>query len=616
MRAPAPSWVESIDSPTEGDQSAATTWLLYDDQIDLRAPMRRFLRQAFRANNLTGAEMLSEIRAEFNPSYETLTLHSVTIVRDGEHIDALEDADIDFMRLETDMYARVYRGDYLAIVQVRGLESGDRLEYCYTIEGQNPVFGDAVMATIQTFSTPLARRFCRVIGSREQIDKLAVRGPDVAFEKRETPGGCEARLDLRGLPRVEYEAYVPSEFDDQTTMWSYSRFDAWNDVARWAAELYAIPSDDPTVATLAERLFNQTPEAPELAAIAYVQERIRYVSTSFGEGGYRPRAPETIEKRRYGDCKDKALLLSALLRRMGHEADPVLVNTWRRRGALIDPPSPRSFNHVIVRANIGGETHWIDATSIGQRGPLGLRARPFSMAALPIRPDAMELAQIPPLPATLYGDFSKGEIDLSAGVGQPVTMRGELVCVGMDAENIRRQIIFDGVAGLQRMFLDANSEQHGEAEYELFEVRDDEGTNTVRLNHRLILRDPWRSAPGGLREFRDTLCYATTLLPFVPMNGRKRPVALLSHPMHHVHAEKVRLPAGKQPVGFKRDREHRLNEAFEFDRRVSIDHATLEVVVETRTLAPYLSAAAALGALRDQTALQNGHVLHLQFSED
>src|SRR5262249_16816373 len=108
----------------------------------------------------------------------------------------------------------------------------------------------------------------------------------------------------------------------------------------------------------------------------------------------------------------------------------------------------------------------------------------------------------------------------------------------------------------------------------------------------------------------------TTLLPFVPMNGRKRPVALLSHPMHHVHAEKVLLPQGKQPVGFKAEREHRLNEAFEFDRRVTLEGDALEVVVETKTLAPYLSAANALGALRDQTALQNGHILHLLFQED
>ena len=79
------------------------------------------------------------------------------------------------------------------------------------------------------------------------------------------------------------------------------------------------------------------------------------MSISIGPGGYRPASPDTVLSRRFGDCKDKALLLTTILRELGIEAQPALVNSRRGRVLTSALPTPYMFDHAIVRARTGGE---------------------------------------------------------------------------------------------------------------------------------------------------------------------------------------------------------------------------------------------------------------------
>ena len=58
--------------------------------------------------------------------------------------------------------------------------------------------------------------------------------------------------------------------------------------------------------------------------------------------------------RRYGDCKDKAYLLSKILARLDIAASPALVSTTRGSATRDVVPTAAAFNHVIVRALIDG----------------------------------------------------------------------------------------------------------------------------------------------------------------------------------------------------------------------------------------------------------------------
>jgi transglutaminase-like putative cysteine protease len=88
--------------------------------------------------------------------------------------------------------------------------------------------------------------------------------------------------------------------------------------------------------------------SPEEAAFRYVRDEIRYVAVEIGIGGLRPHPPKEVLLRRYGDCKDMAMLLVGLYQARGIPAHLTLIST--RHHGVLDPdlPSLAFFDHAIV----------------------------------------------------------------------------------------------------------------------------------------------------------------------------------------------------------------------------------------------------------------------------
>jgi tetratricopeptide (TPR) repeat protein len=95
--------------------------------------------------------------------------------------------------------------------------------------------------------------------------------------------------------------------------------------------------------------------------LASIERDIRYAGVEFGEGSIFPRAPGETLRNKYGDCKDKATLLVAMLRQAGIPAHAVLVNSGFGVDVEPDLPGLGHFNHVIVRTD-GPDGIWIDPT--------------------------------------------------------------------------------------------------------------------------------------------------------------------------------------------------------------------------------------------------------------
>ena len=82
----------------------------------------------------------------------------------------------------------------------------------------------------------------------------------------------------------------------------------------------------------------------------FVQQKIRYFVIEMGVGGYQPHAAEDIFRGRYGDCKDKATLLSAMLSSVGIHSALLMVDSER---GVIDPDAPSIWgNHMIAAIEI------------------------------------------------------------------------------------------------------------------------------------------------------------------------------------------------------------------------------------------------------------------------
>ncbi|MGH9796269.1 MAG: DUF3857 domain-containing transglutaminase family protein, partial [Candidatus Acidiferrales bacterium] len=129
------------------------------------------------------------------------------------------------------------------------------------------------------------------------------------------------------------------------------------------------------------------------ALVANLHKEIRYTGVEYGEASIVPRTPAETLERKYGDCKDKAALLIAMLRAAGLPAYLALLDTGEYERTEVALPGLGAFNHAIVYAP-GTPDLWIDATSeftrVGQL-PIGDQGR----LALVIRPQTTELMRTP-----------------------------------------------------------------------------------------------------------------------------------------------------------------------------------------------------------------------------
>lgn len=130
-----------------------------------------------------------------------------------------------------------------------------------------------------------------------------------------------------------------------------STIDSWDDIGRWFRDL--LRDRDQLSPDLAKQVDAWVPtgasRAATIAALhAQVADEVRYVGLELGYADYQPHHCNEVWANRYGDCKDKANLLVAMLRQRGIESSIALVNTSHL--GLIDRRTPdfRTFTHAIV----------------------------------------------------------------------------------------------------------------------------------------------------------------------------------------------------------------------------------------------------------------------------
>jgi Domain of Unknown Function with PDB structure (DUF3857)/Transglutaminase-like superfamily len=131
---------------------------------------------------------------------------------------------------------------------------------------------------------------------------------------------------------------------------SFSTFASYEDIAQafsdGAGELLNVT---PAIASLADDITRGKVGHREQAEAIFdwVTGNIRYLALVIGVGRVVPNPPETVIANRYGDCKDVATLMSALLAAKGIASEYALINT-NAVYQLDATPLVGSFNHVIV----------------------------------------------------------------------------------------------------------------------------------------------------------------------------------------------------------------------------------------------------------------------------
>ncbi|UTH76073.1 DUF3857 domain-containing transglutaminase family protein [Chromobacterium sp. IIBBL 290-4] len=191
----------------------------------------------------------------------------------------------------------------------------------------------------------------------EQADNFAIESSD---------GGKKLQVALK---KPHYQNYTNEWNNSDLRSWprlSISTSDKLNDhlgiYSQRYREILAAPL--PPAAAAAVEAAKGKPPAEQIAAfLQHINNRYRYLNdTRLAERGFIPFTLAEIEQHGYGDCKDLAFLLTAMLRAAGLPAEPALV--FRGDFAPVPLlPGIGTVNHMIVRGTLGGKTLWLDPTN-------------------------------------------------------------------------------------------------------------------------------------------------------------------------------------------------------------------------------------------------------------
>lgn len=130
-------------------------------------------------------------------------------------------------------------------------------------------------------------------------------------------------------------------------------FENWQDVSKWLTELndpQVIVNDEITRKAKALAA-NAVTDYDRIVAIGKFVQSIQYVSIQTGlgrGGGYRPHTSADVLSKAYGDCKDKANLMRAMLKAVGITAYPVAIFSGDPDYVREEWASPQQFNHAVV----------------------------------------------------------------------------------------------------------------------------------------------------------------------------------------------------------------------------------------------------------------------------
>ena len=132
---------------------------------------------------------------------------------------------------------------------------------------------------------------------------------------------------------------------------------SWEGVGRWTDDLTSgRRTPTPEITEKAHQLTAGKGDFDgKLRALtAFMQTEIRYVAIEIGIGGWQPHPAGDVFHYRYGDCKDKATLLSSMLHEVGIRSNYVIIHTER---GVVDPALPSTFfNHAILAVELPDAT--------------------------------------------------------------------------------------------------------------------------------------------------------------------------------------------------------------------------------------------------------------------
>lgn len=584
----APAFVVRRELPTRWDPAAPGAddrrwrYWLYDIQSDRRVGRDLvYVEHVFEPKSPSLLGEAGRFQITYNPEFQTMSIHRVELLREGQWQNRLLPERISLARRESDFEQDMTDGSVTALIVLDDVRVDDVIRISYSLAGSNPILGGQTADWINfSWRNPTLRSSLRVL--YDPGAKFRVHRENIATEPQvqRTAEATEVQFETRALPATVVEDSYPAWYQPYPIA-QIAPERGWKDVVAWALPLYPAHTaafDEDLERKLAAWKALPNPQARLTAALRSVQNDVRYFGIEIGDNSHRPNPPDVVWRRRYGDCKDKVYLLTTLLHRMDIDAVPALVATDRGRAITTFVPSASTFNHVIVRARIGDETIWIDPTISQQGGdPRKFDLGDYGMV-LPVASGVSALQAIE-RPRESNAGIEVVERFTPNADGREVGFEVETRYSGSSADYQRRNTLSERGDELARRYSEYYRKRYGELEA-LGEpvIEDDPTQNRLLIRERYRLKSPFENQNGGVRAlevYAEALQSVSTLPSSI---GRTGPLGYAARGRYR-HEVDVQLPERWKP-SFVEERIDRSSLAFGFQRNVEVGEKSVKIVYE------------------------------------
>jgi len=588
--APPMEWVHRIDWDRKALQDklpvdVGMRYLLVDSQKH-SGVAESYVHYVEQMVNEHGVQECGTLSFTFDPSYQELVLHRIQLHRDGQVINKLERSALNIIQPEKELDWDIYSGDHSVTLFLEDLRVGDVLEYDYTLRGRNPVSMNHFWTRFYLQrSRPVREQFYRLVLPKEM--PLRQRYHNADWQPVVTDSGMwrDYRWEIPSQDALLIEDSTPYTYDPYIYI-EFSNFASWSDVVQWGLNLYPDVSNKPIdeIRTLVSgwQADYKTPEERALAALQFVQDELRYLGIEFGPYSFQPLHPAEVLERRFGDCKDKAYLLCTLLRAMGIQAWPALVDPGSRKGVADCLPSPFVFSHVIVKMRIGDREIWIDPTLTHQGGSIDNRFLPPYSLALVIQPGRQDLESIPFIQPTQAQEAVLETYTIQDDP-DPVRLTVETTYRYGNADQMRQILADTDRTQLAKDYLNYYTRLHADIEQtKPLEIVDNLETNELKVTEEYQIREFWETGEDNSRwTYGVFYPYSLESLLTDPRTRLRQMPLYIPFPLHRTHYFIVHMPERCEVTGESSQITH---DAFQMDYRERLEGQTIHFEYELATL--------------------------------
>ena len=548
--AAAADWVkpQQVERPDDSYQfSGGVGYLLVDEQKNVAANYSSYRRYVVRILNSKGVESESTITLNYNPAYQTLTFHAVSVLRDGKLIDKLSKEGIDVFRREKDMESQLYDGRFTANIILEDIREGDVLDYSYTIAGRNPARVEMGTSTDYfdiEWSVPVFRQYRRLLWPAKKPVFIKYFAKELQPVISKSNGLDEYIWEETRVAPVVDEEDTPGWYDEYGWI-QFTEADSWQTVKNKSREFYRVsPEDIKSVnAVVSEIKHNSSSKKAQLEhAIHFVQDKIRYTGIEMGINSLIPYSPASVLERRFGDCKDKTMLFLSILKGLDIDASPVFVSSYSDDDMNRYLPSEGLFDHMIARVRFEHQYYWIDLTRTNQGRALEHLYQPDYGFALPIDDSGQGLIDMQT--AEKHGKTAHiiETYDLTAGFDQPAKLSVQSNYYGYRAERLRRKLAGADQDKLAKQYVDYMSRMYPDLTVSAdFSYEDNERENVLTTFEQYLIPDLWKKDSDGT-EYLSIYQYEINDVLKKPDSKKRRAPFKIDHPVHVQQTTHIMMP--------------------------------------------------------------------------